>query len=51
METVETEDEAQFLAIPNWQRRILDERLADLERNPDSGQTWDEVKTDIRSQT
>jgi len=50
METAETEDEAKFLAIPDWQRRILDERLADLERNPGSQQTWDEVRAEIRSE-
>jgi len=49
MNTPETEDEAQFLAIPDWQRRILDERLADLERNPGGEQTWDEVKAEIEA--
>jgi hypothetical protein len=49
MNTPETEDEAKFLDIPDWQRRILDERLADFERNPGSEQTWDEVKAEIRS--
>jgi putative addiction module component (TIGR02574 family) len=44
-------DEAGLLAIPDWQRRILDERLADLERNPGGGQTWEEVKAEILSKT
>lgn len=48
-ESVEPEDEVRFLAIPDWQRRILDERLADLDRNPDDEQTWDEVKAELRS--
>lgn len=48
-ESVEPEDEVHFLAIPDWQRRILDERLADLDRNPDDEQTWDEVKAELRS--
>lgn len=43
------EDEARFLAIPDWQAQILNERLADFERNPDDEQTWDEVNTEIRS--
>jgi putative addiction module component (TIGR02574 family) len=48
-ESVEPEDEVRFLAIPGWQARILDERLADLDRNPDDEQTWDEVKAELRS--
>ena len=48
-ESVEPEDEVRFLVIPDWQRRILDERLADLDRNPDDEQTWDEVKAELRS--
>lgn len=46
-ESVEPEDEARFLSIPDWQTRILDERLADLDRNPDDEQTWDEVKAEL----
>ena len=30
--SIEPEDEVRFLSIPDWQRTILDERLADLER-------------------
>ena len=48
-ESVEPEDEVRFLAIPDWQARILDERLADLDRHPDDEQTWDEVKAELRS--
>jgi putative addiction module component (TIGR02574 family) len=48
-ESVEPEDEARFLTIPDWQARILDERLADLDRNPHDEQTWDEVKAELRS--
>jgi hypothetical protein len=50
METAETEEEAQFLAIPDWQRRILDKRLADLERDPSDEQTWDDVEAEILSE-
>ena len=46
-ESIEPEDEARFLSIPDWQRRILDDRLADLERNPDAEQTWEEAKADL----
>jgi putative addiction module component (TIGR02574 family) len=48
-ESVEPEDEVRFLTIPDWQARILDERLTDLDRNPDDEQTWDEVKAELRS--
>jgi len=33
--------------LPDWQRQILDERLADLERNPSDEQTWEEVKAEL----
>lgn len=46
-ESIEPEEEASFLAIPGWQRRILDERLADLEEHPEDEQTWDEVKAEL----
>lgn len=46
-ESVEPEDEVRFLSIPEWQRRILDERLADLRDHPEDEQTWEEVKTEI----
>lgn len=46
-ESVEPEDEAHFLSIPDWQRQVLDERLADIDRNPDDEQTWEEVKAEL----
>jgi putative addiction module component (TIGR02574 family) len=46
-ESVEPEDETRFLSIPDWQRQILDERLADIDRNPDDEQTWEEVKAEL----
>ena len=45
--SVEPEDEIRFLSIPDWQRRILEERLEDLDRNPNDGQPWDEVKKEL----
>jgi len=36
-----------FLSIPDWQRRILEERLEDLDRNPNDEQPWDEVKKEL----
>ncbi|HEX9668273.1 MAG TPA: addiction module protein [Thermoanaerobaculia bacterium] len=47
--SVEPDDEARYLAIPEWQREILRERLADRERNPDDEQPWEEVKAELRS--
>ena len=46
-ESVEPEDETRFLSIPDWQRRILDDRLANIERNPNDEQTWEEVKAEL----
>jgi putative addiction module component (TIGR02574 family) len=45
--SVEPEDEIRFLSIPDWQRRILDERLEDLDRNPSDEQPRDEVKKEL----
>jgi|GEM_PF-4330451 len=33
--------------LPDWQKRILQERLADLDRHPDDEQPWDEVKEEL----
>jgi hypothetical protein len=41
------DDAAGFLPIPDWQRQILDERLADIETNPDAEQPWEEVKAEL----
>lgn len=30
-----------------WQKNLLDERLADMERNPDGGIPWEQVKKEI----
>jgi hypothetical protein len=46
-ESVEPADEASVLSIPDWQRRILDDRLSDLEQNPQDEQTWEEVKAEL----
>lgn len=46
-ESITPEEEVRFLPIPAWQRQLLDERLADLDRNPGDEQTWEEVKADL----
>jgi hypothetical protein len=44
----DTEDEAPFMSIPDWQREILAERLAHLESNPEEEeQSWEEVKAEL----
>lgn len=30
--------------LPDWQRRLLDERMAVLEAQPDEGAEWDDVE-------
>lgn len=46
-ESVEPEDEVHFVSIPEWQSKILKERLEDLESNPDDEQPWEEVRAEI----
>jgi putative addiction module component (TIGR02574 family) len=31
--------------LTEWQKQLLDERLADLGKNPESGVPWSEVRT------
>ena len=35
--------------IPEWQKRILDERIAEADANPDAGIPWQEVMARMRS--
>lgn len=46
-DSLEPEDETSFLTIADWQRQVLAERLADIERNPGDEQTWEEVKEEF----
>lgn len=46
-DSVEPEEEARFVKLPEWQHEILRERLEDLETNPDGGQPWEEVKAEL----
>ena len=34
--------------VPDWHREILDQRLKDLEANPESGDSWDVVQERLR---
>jgi hypothetical protein len=47
--SVDPDEEVSFFPIPDWQRRILDERLADIERHPNDEQSWEEIKVDLWS--
>jgi putative addiction module component (TIGR02574 family) len=33
--------------IPDWHRKILDERLADLQANPNASRPWEEVRAEL----
>lgn len=41
--------EAEPAPLPAWQRELLDERLAELERSPDAGSSWDDVERRVWS--
>lgn len=41
------EQSADQPALPEWQRRILDERIAADDADPDAGSPWEEVKQRI----
>ena len=43
------ERDAEELPFHDWQKRLLDERLADAERNPNAWLSWDEVKERVLS--
>jgi putative addiction module component (TIGR02574 family) len=43
------EQEAVQPALPDWQRRILEERIAAADAAPDEGSPWEEVKQRILS--
>ena len=40
---------AESIAVPDWHREILDERLSDLQAKPDAGDTWDVVQERLRT--
>ncbi len=39
---------AESIAVPDWHREVLDERLRDLQASPDAGDTWDVVQERLR---
>ena len=38
----------QTIPVPDWHREILDERLKDLEADPDAGDSWEVVQERLR---
>ena len=40
--------DADTVPLTDWQKKVLDRRLADLERNPDIGVPWEEVRARLR---
>ena len=34
-------------ALPKWQEKMLDERLAHHEANPDAGEAWEQVYAEL----
>jgi len=36
------------IPVPDWHHDVLDERLKDLQADPDSGQSWEVVQERLR---
>ncbi|MBK9259704.1 MAG: addiction module protein [Polyangiaceae bacterium] len=36
--------------VPTWHREVLDERLAKLQTDSDSGQPWEEFESELRAE-
>jgi putative addiction module component (TIGR02574 family) len=48
-ESAAAADESVSIEIPDWHKKIIDERIADCEANPDSGTPWEEVRARLRA--
>jgi len=46
---VESYQEDQTYELTDAQKTLLDERIASHKANPDSGTSWDELKSELRS--
>jgi putative addiction module component (TIGR02574 family) len=42
-------DEVERIPLPDWQRQLLDERIAEEARNGDEGETWDDLRKRLDS--
>ena len=38
----------EMIPVPEWHREIIDERLQDLEANPNAGESWEVVQERLR---
>ena len=36
------------IPVPDWHREVIDERLRDLEADPDAGHSWEAVQERLR---
>jgi putative addiction module component (TIGR02574 family) len=36
------------IPVPDWHREVIDERLQDLETDPDAGDSWEAVQDRLR---
>jgi putative addiction module component (TIGR02574 family) len=41
------EDDSEFLSTPDWHRQVLEERLAEADRNSRAGVPWEVVKAEM----
>jgi putative addiction module component (TIGR02574 family) len=41
-------DSGADVPVPEWHREVLDERLEQFRKNPDSGIPWEDVRDELR---
>lgn len=44
------ESKRKFASTPPWLLQMLDERHAELEANPDTGQIWEDFEAELRAE-
>lgn len=35
--------------VPEWHREVLEQRLAEVDGDPDAGRPWEEMEVDLRA--
>ena len=40
----------EIVPVPPWHQATLDDRLSELDRNPDEGNSWDAFREELRSE-
>lgn len=48
VDIIQAEDYHGPAELPEWKRKLLDERLRDLEENPDDVVSWEEAMASIK---